>query len=108
MPIFCDNQAAIKAVHNPTHKTRTKHIDIAFNFIRDEIHEGRLSVSFIPMKDNLADILTKPLNYNQHWYLSNSLLGIHERHHANALGVSFPRTLLAINQDAFVESLPEA
>lgn len=22
-PILCDNQAAIKAIHNPTHKTRT-------------------------------------------------------------------------------------
>ncbi|KAJ1299865.1 hypothetical protein OPQ81_002659 [Rhizoctonia solani] len=97
-PILCDNQAAIKALHNPTHKTRAKHIDISYNFIRDEIKEGRLSVSFIPTCDNLADAFTKPLNYNQHWYFANSFLGIHERHHSNVLGDFFPRALFALDQ----------
>ncbi|KAB5594576.1 hypothetical protein CTheo_2059 [Ceratobasidium theobromae] len=73
-PILCDNQAAIESVHNPTHKTRAKHIDIAFNFIRDEIHEGTISVSYVPTNDNLADVLTKPLNTIKHHRLGGSIL----------------------------------
>ncbi|KAJ1300847.1 hypothetical protein OPQ81_002487 [Rhizoctonia solani] len=106
-PILCDNQAAIEALHNPTHKTRAKHIDISYNFIRDEIEEGSLSVSFIPTRDNLADAFTKPLNYNQHWYLANSFLGIHERHHSNILGDFFPCALFALDQREHVMSLSE-
>ncbi|KAF8715625.1 Reverse transcriptase (RNA-dependent DNA polymerase), partial [Rhizoctonia solani] len=106
-PIFCDNQAAIEAVHNPTHKTRAKHIDIAYNFIRDKIHQMKITVSFIPTRDNLADPFTKPLNYNQHWYLANSFLGIPSLHHANAFGNSFPRTLYALDQHELVASLPK-
>jgi hypothetical protein len=92
--------------HNPTHKTRAKHIDIAYNFIRDEIHEKKISVSFVPTCDNLADAFTKPLNYNQHWYLANSFLGIYELHHANALGDSFPHALLAQDLNGHAASLP--
>ncbi|KAB5589019.1 Copia protein [Ceratobasidium theobromae] len=78
-PIFCDNQAVIEAVHNPTHKTRAKHIDIAYNFIHNEIYNQKVSVSFIPTRDNLADALTKPLAPMQHYYLTDSFLGIPER-----------------------------
>ncbi|KAB5587973.1 Copia protein [Ceratobasidium theobromae] len=52
-PILCDNQAAIESVHNPMHKTRAKHINIAFNFIHDEIHEGTIFVPYVPTNDNL-------------------------------------------------------
>ncbi|CCO31701.1 hypothetical protein RSOLAG1IB_06146 [Rhizoctonia solani AG-1 IB] len=76
-PIFCDNQAAVESIHNPTHRTCAKHIDIAHNFICDEVQHNKLTVSFVPTRDNLADILTKPLNVNQHWYLANSILGHH-------------------------------
>ncbi|KAJ1304202.1 hypothetical protein OPQ81_008602 [Rhizoctonia solani] len=106
-PIFCDNQAAIEAVHNPTHKTLAKHIDIAYKFIRDEIQQDRITVSFIPTRDNLADAPTKPLSYNQHWFLANSFLGIHERHRSNVLGDHFPRVSYALDQRQFVSSLPE-
>ncbi|CCO37227.1 Copia protein AltName: Full=Gag-int-pol protein [Rhizoctonia solani AG-1 IB] len=107
-PILCDNQAAIEAIHNPTHKTRAKHIDIAYNFICDEVQNGHIAVSFIPTCKNLADALTKPLNYNQHWYLSNSFLAIHKQHHSNILGNFFPRALLALDQSEYASSLPEA
>jgi hypothetical protein len=105
-PIFCDNQAAIEAIHNPMHKTRAKHIDIAYNFIRNEIHEQKISITFIPTCDNLADSLTKPLNYNQHWFLNNSILGIYSKHHSYALGNHFPHALLEEDRKHFLASLP--
>ncbi|KAB5587292.1 Copia protein [Ceratobasidium theobromae] len=78
-PILCDNQAAIESVHNPTHKTHAKHIDIAFNFIHDEIHKGTISVSYVPTNDNLADVLTKLLNTIKHHRLGGSILGNRSR-----------------------------
>ncbi|KAB5587551.1 Copia protein [Ceratobasidium theobromae] len=73
-PILCNNQATIESVHNPTHKTRAKHINIAFNFICNEIHKGTISVSYMPTNDNLADMLTKPLNTIKHHRLGGSIL----------------------------------
>jgi hypothetical protein len=105
-PIFCDNQAAIEAIHNPTHKTHAKHMDIAYNFIRDKIHEQKISVTFIPTRDNLANSLTKLLNYNQHWYLNNSILGIHAKHHSYVLGNHFLHTLLEEDCKRFLALLP--
>ncbi|QRV83053.1 Copia protein [Ceratobasidium sp. AG-Ba] len=106
-PILCDNQAAIDSAHNPTNKMRTKHIDTPYNFVRDEIHKQTITVSFIPSKENLADAFTKPLNYNQHWYLTNSFLGIHEPRHADALGKSFPHALLAQDLESSAKSLED-
>ncbi|KAB5588690.1 Copia protein [Ceratobasidium theobromae] len=76
-PILCDNQAAIESVHNPTHKTCAKHINIAFNFIHDEIHKGTISISYVPTNDNLTNMLTKPLNTIKHHRLGGSILSTH-------------------------------
>ncbi|QRW04445.1 Copia protein [Ceratobasidium sp. AG-Ba] len=106
-PILCDNQAAIESAHNPTNKPRTKHIDVPYNFVRDEVNKKTITVSFIPSKENLADAFTKALNYNQHWYLANSFLGIHERRHADAFGQSFPHALLAQDLESSFVSLKD-
>ena len=59
--LFCDNQGAIALAKNPVNHKRSKHIDIRFHFIRDEITEDRLCLEYIPSGDNLADIFTKPV-----------------------------------------------
>jgi hypothetical protein len=59
--ILCDNQAAIAIAQNPTHISRTKHIDIRHHFIRDEVKKGSICVQWISTQDQLADIMTKGL-----------------------------------------------
>jgi hypothetical protein len=38
---------------------RTKHIEIKYHYIRDEIQKGKLKVCKISTHDNPADMLTK-------------------------------------------------
>ena len=41
---------------------RSKHIDICYHYIRDEILQGHVRLSHIDSASNLADGFTKPLN----------------------------------------------
>ncbi|KAL4104202.1 hypothetical protein QTP88_019511 [Uroleucon formosanum] len=56
-----DNQSAIKLVKNPEYHKRTKHIDVRYHYIREKFSEGMFTVEYAPSKEQLADILTKPI-----------------------------------------------
>ena len=58
----CDNQGSIALAKNPIKHQRTKHIDIKYHFIRDEISKGFVDISYIPSEHNVADIFTKPVS----------------------------------------------
>ena len=64
--LFCDNQGAISLTKNPTHHTKTKHVDMQLHFIRDHIEKGTIKVEYCPTEDMLADILTKGLARERH------------------------------------------
>lgn len=59
--LYCDNQAAIAISKNDIHHDRTKHIDISHHFIRQKVKEQKLILEWISTKEQVADILTKPL-----------------------------------------------
>lgn len=61
VPILCDNQSAIRSIHNPEFHQRTKHIDIRYHFVRSLQEDGVINVLFVPSKEQKADILTKSL-----------------------------------------------
>lgn len=59
--IYGDNKASITLVGQPQINERSKHIDIAYHFVRDLRKKGFISTEYIPSKDMIADGLTKPL-----------------------------------------------
>jgi len=61
-----DSQSALAAIKNPTHHARTKHFDIRHHFVRDAVENGDIAVSYIPSKENPADIFTKALSRDKH------------------------------------------
>ena len=71
--IFSDSEPAIESFKNPTNVERLKHVDINFHFIRDFAKSQGLEVNYIPSKDNLADIFTKPLDKGRHHNLRQSI-----------------------------------
>jgi hypothetical protein len=62
LPIYMDNDTARKLTRNPEMHNRTKYIEIRHHFVRERVTETmELETLRVDTKDNLADILTKPL-----------------------------------------------
>ncbi len=61
VPMFCDNEGAVKLVYNPEFHQRTKHIKLKWHWIREQVIEGNIVVKFVGTNEQLADIFTKAL-----------------------------------------------
>ncbi|XP_059638597.1 secreted RxLR effector protein 161-like [Cornus florida] len=61
IPIKCDNTSAICISKNPIQHSKTKHIEIRYHFLWDYVSKGDIELMFINIENQLADILTKPL-----------------------------------------------
>jgi hypothetical protein len=59
--ILCNNIGATYLSSNSAFHAHTKHIDIDYHFVRDLVAEKLLVVKFLSNKDQIANILTKPL-----------------------------------------------
>jgi hypothetical protein len=59
--MFCDNKAAIDIAYNHKIGDRSKHIDIAYHVVRENVESGRISHLQVESAENLADICTKGL-----------------------------------------------
>jgi hypothetical protein len=81
-PILSDNQAACSLSNSPAISARSKHIDIRHHFIRDHVHDGSFSTTWIPTADMPADIFTKVLPFPAF------------SRHRDVLGLSVPPSLL--------------
>ena len=61
MKLFCDNKATLSIAHNPVHHNRTKHVEVDWHFIKEKIEANIINMSYIPTKEQVADIFTKGL-----------------------------------------------
>ncbi|RVW39496.1 Retrovirus-related Pol polyprotein from transposon RE1 [Vitis vinifera] len=59
--LYCDNKAAISISHNPVQHNRTKHIEVDRHFIKEKFEKGIICMTYIPTREQLADIFTKGL-----------------------------------------------
>ena len=66
--IYCDNQSCIKLLVNLVFHDIYKHIDIWYHHIRDCVQRKIMFLSYIPMEDQDADILTKALTRSKFEY----------------------------------------
>lgn len=44
--LFCDNKSAISMAKNPVFHSRTKHIDVKYNFIREAVENGVIEIKY--------------------------------------------------------------
>jgi hypothetical protein len=42
--------------------SKTKHIEVRYHFLRDNVEKGKIALIHVPTHDQLADIFTKPLD----------------------------------------------
>ena len=62
VPLYCDNESAIKIAYNLVQHSNTKHIQIRHHFLRDHVLKGNIIIDHVKTDDQLADIFTKPLD----------------------------------------------
>jgi hypothetical protein len=62
VPLMCDSTSAISVVKTPVLHSRTKHTEVRYHFLRDNVEKGNIDLIHVPTEKQLADILTKPLD----------------------------------------------
>ncbi|WVZ58772.1 hypothetical protein U9M48_009003 [Paspalum notatum var. saurae] len=64
IPLLVDSTSAISVAKNPVLHSRTKHIDVRFHFLRDHYEKGDIDLIHVVSANQLADIFTKPLEFD--------------------------------------------
>ncbi|KAJ9552664.1 hypothetical protein OSB04_016709 [Centaurea solstitialis] len=73
VPIYCDSESAIAITSNPVQHSKTKHIDIRYHFIKDNVEKGNIEMFFVQTDYQLADLFTKPLDEKRFNFLVSKL-----------------------------------
>ncbi|GJR41817.1 retrovirus-related pol polyprotein from transposon TNT 1-94 [Tanacetum coccineum] len=62
IPMYCDSKAAIAISCNLIQHSRTKHIDVRYHFIKEQVEKGIVELFFVGTEYQLADLFTKALS----------------------------------------------
>eukprot|EP00253_Pinus_taeda_P031343 PITA_31343 len=71
--ILCDNTSAISISKNLVMHSKTKHIPIKYHFLREQVLEQKVILEYVPSKEQVVDIFTKPLPRETFEYLKQKL-----------------------------------
>ncbi|GKC19472.1 hypothetical protein Tco_1021622 [Tanacetum coccineum] len=73
IPMYRDNKSAIALCCNNVQHSRSKHIDIRFHFIKEQVENGVVELYFVNMEYQLANIFTKALCRERIEFMINKL-----------------------------------
>nr|GEZ59920.1 retrotransposon protein, putative, unclassified [Tanacetum cinerariifolium] len=73
IPIYYDSKAAIAISCNPVQHSHTKHINIRYHFIKEQVKKGIVELFFVRTEYQLADLFTKALPKDRFKYLVRRL-----------------------------------
>ena len=71
--ILCDNSSPIQLSKHNVFYRKSKHIDTCYHFIHDLDNDGHISLLFCGSKEQLDDMLTKPLGTSTFVYQRENL-----------------------------------
>nr|GEZ05457.1 retrovirus-related Pol polyprotein from transposon TNT 1-94 [Tanacetum cinerariifolium] len=73
IPMYCDNKSVIALCCNNVQHSRSKHIDIRYHFIKEQVENGVIEIYFVNTEYQLADFFTKALGRERIEFLINKL-----------------------------------
>nr|GEX88113.1 retrovirus-related Pol polyprotein from transposon TNT 1-94 [Tanacetum cinerariifolium] len=73
IPMYCDNKSAIALYCNNVQHSRSKHINIRYHFIKEQVENGVIELYFVNIEYQLADLFTKALRRDRIEFLINKL-----------------------------------
>nr|GEW69321.1 retrotransposon protein, putative, Ty1-copia subclass [Tanacetum cinerariifolium] len=73
IPMHYDNKSVIALCCNNVQHSRSKHIDIRYHFIKEQVENGVIELYFVNTEYQLADLFTKALGRDRIEFLINKL-----------------------------------
>ncbi|GJX71168.1 retrovirus-related pol polyprotein from transposon TNT 1-94 [Tanacetum coccineum] len=73
IPLYCDNKSAIALCCNNVHHSISKHIDVRYHFIKEQLENRVVELYFVRTEYQLANIFTKALPRERFNFLVNKL-----------------------------------
>ena len=74
--VWSDNLSNILCIKNQSSTPRSRHIDLRFHFISEQVSRGAVDILHIPGDSNPADLLTKLLPQPRFHFYRNALMRI--------------------------------
>lgn len=71
--LWCDNLSAKALASNLVMHARSRHIEIDVDYIRDQVLQNKITISYVPTTDQIVDSLTKPLTHTRFNIFSHKL-----------------------------------
>nr|GEW43151.1 hypothetical protein [Tanacetum cinerariifolium] len=71
--MYCDNKSVVTLCCNNVQHSRSKHIDIRYHFIKENVENGVIELYFVNTEYQLTDIFTKALGRERIEFLLNKL-----------------------------------
>nr|GEY34470.1 hypothetical protein [Tanacetum cinerariifolium] len=71
--MYCDSKSAIALCCNNVQHSRSKHIDIRYHFIKEQVENGVIELYFVNTEYQLASLFTKALGRDRIEFLINKL-----------------------------------
>nr|GEU56892.1 Gag-Pol polyprotein [Tanacetum cinerariifolium] len=73
IPMYYDSPAAISISCNPVQHSWTKHIDVSYHFVKEQVKKGRVELFFVGTEYQLVDVFIKALSKDRFKYLVRRL-----------------------------------
>ena len=72
--LLIDNKSAINLAKHPTLHGRSKHIELRFHYIREQVSKGNVTVEYCKAEEQLADLMTKPIQVSRFKQICSELV----------------------------------
>ncbi|GJX87330.1 retrovirus-related pol polyprotein from transposon TNT 1-94 [Tanacetum coccineum] len=73
IPMYCDSKIAIAILCNPVQHSRTKHIDVRYHFIKEQVEKGIVELFFVETEYQLVNVTKAFIRKDRFKYLVQRL-----------------------------------